>query len=77
LINAALATKHVQEKPKPFVLQTGLDDFYARYQVNCYTKEINRIPAIYTQLYEKIQDGFQAAGIDLTAPHYEISKQVK
>jgi len=77
LINAALATDHVQKKPKPFVLQTGLDDFYARYQINCYTKEIDRVSRIYTQLYENIQDGFAEAGIDMTAPHYEISVQKK
>ena len=77
LIQAALATKYVQKTPKPFVLQTGLDDFYARYQINCYTKEIDRIPAIYTELYENIQNGFNEAGLDMTAPHYEVSTTVK
>jgi small-conductance mechanosensitive channel len=57
LIKAALATDYIQKKPKPFVLQTGLDDFYARYQINCYTKEVDRVPAIYTQLHENIQNG--------------------
>jgi small-conductance mechanosensitive channel len=74
LIAAALATDHVQKRPKPFVLQTALDDFYARYQINCYTKEVDKVPAIYTMLYENIQNGFKEAGIDMTAPHYEISK---
>jgi small-conductance mechanosensitive channel len=73
LINAALATDYVQKTPKPFVLQVGLDDFYARYQINCYTKEVQRIPAIYAQLFEKIQSGFREAGLDLTSPHFEIS----
>jgi small-conductance mechanosensitive channel len=72
LINAALATDYVQKEPMPFVLQTGLDDFYARYQINCYTKEMERVPRIYTQLYENIQNGFREAGIDMTAPHYEV-----
>ena len=75
LINAALATDYVQKKPKPFVLQMGLDDFYARYQINCYTKEVKSIPAIYAQLFEKIQNGFSEAGLDLTSPHFEISIQ--
>ena len=75
LIKAALSTDHVQKKPKPFVLQTGLDDFYARYQINCYTKEVDRVPAIYAQLYENIQIGFREAGIDMTAAHYEVSLQ--
>ena len=75
LIQAALATDYVLKNPKPFVLQTGLDDFYARYQINCYTKEVDKVPRIYTQLYENIQDGFRNAGLDLTSAHYEIIVQ--
>jgi small-conductance mechanosensitive channel len=73
LINAAIETNYVLKKPKPFVLQTSLDDFYARYQINCYTKEVDRIPNIYAQLYENIQNKFNEAGIDLTSPYFEIS----
>jgi small-conductance mechanosensitive channel len=73
LIKAALVTHYVQKKPKPFVLQTSLDDFYARYQINCYTKEVEKVPAIYTMLYENIQNGFREAGLDMTASHYEVS----
>jgi small-conductance mechanosensitive channel len=73
LINAALATNYVLKKPKPFVLQTALDDFYARYQINCYTKEVDMVPRIYAELYENIQNGFHEAGLDMTTPHYEIS----
>ncbi|MCL2270003.1 MAG: mechanosensitive ion channel family protein [Treponema sp.] len=73
LINAAQATDHVLKKPKPFVLQTGLDDFYACYQVNCYTKAVGMVPRIYTQLYENIQDGFREAGLDMTSPHYKVA----
>jgi len=76
LINAALATEHVLKNPKPYVLQTGLDDFYARYQINCYTKEIDRVPMIYTRLHENIQNGFRDAGIDMTVSHYRVSRQV-
>jgi small-conductance mechanosensitive channel len=72
LINAALITSHVQKSPKPFVLQTAMDDFYARYQINCYTKAVDKVPAIYAQLYENIQNGFHDAGIDMTAAHYEV-----
>jgi small-conductance mechanosensitive channel len=73
LIKAALETNYVLKKPKPFVLQTSLDDFYARYQINCYTKEVDRVPNLYAQLYENIQNGFNEAGIDLTSPYFEIS----
>ncbi|MDR0584640.1 MAG: mechanosensitive ion channel family protein [Treponema sp.] len=74
LIKAALATDYVQKNPKPFVLQTAMDDFYAHYQINCYTKEVDKVPAIYAQLYENIQNGFHGAGIDMTAAHYQINR---
>jgi len=77
LINAALETDQVLKKPKPFVLQTGLDDFYARYQINCYTKAVGIVPKIYAQLYENIQNGFSAAGLDMTSPHYEVAVMKK
>jgi small-conductance mechanosensitive channel len=73
LIDAAMRTSHVLENPKPFVLQTAMDDFYATYQINLYTKDVARVPAIYSQLYENIQNSFHAAGIDMTAAHYRIN----
>jgi len=72
LINAALETDYVQKKPKPFVLQTKLDDFYTRYQINCYTKEVSKVPLIYSLLYQNIQNGFREAKLDMTAPHFGI-----
>jgi small-conductance mechanosensitive channel len=72
LIASALATPNTMKSPKPFVLQTALDDNYARYEINVYTKEVSRVPAIYSQLYQNLQDGFAEAHIDLTAPAYSI-----
>ena len=77
LINAALETDFVQKSPKPFVLQTKFDDFYACYQINCYTKEVSKLPRIYTLLYENIQNGFREAGLDMTAAHYRIITKEK
>jgi small-conductance mechanosensitive channel len=72
LITAALKTANVLSKPKPYVLQTALDDYYARYQINLFTKEADKTPAIYSELYQNLQDGFKEAGIDLTAPSYHV-----
>ncbi|MDR1972730.1 MAG: mechanosensitive ion channel family protein [Treponema sp.] len=73
LINAALSTEHVLKRPKPFVLQTAMDDFYAAYQINCYIKDVDRVPRIYSELYQNIQNGFHAAGLDMTAPHFRVN----
>ena len=70
LISAATKTPHLQETPKPFVLQSSLDDFYATYELNVYTKEIERVMLIYSLLYQNIQDEFKNAGISMFAPHF-------
>jgi small-conductance mechanosensitive channel len=72
LLGAAKKTAFTEEKPGPYVLQTALDDFYARYQINLYTKAVEKVPAIYSELYQNLQDGFSEAGISLTAPAYQI-----
>ncbi|MCL1928563.1 MAG: mechanosensitive ion channel family protein [Treponema sp.] len=73
LVNAALKTKHILDDPKPFVLQTALEDFYARYQINAYTKTVDLVPSIYSELFENIQNGFKEAGLDMTAAHFRIN----
>lgn len=72
LIGAALKTANTEKKPKPFVLQTALDNYYAEYQINVYTKAVELVPAIYSDLFHNIQDGFREANIDLTTPMYSV-----
>lgn len=70
LIEAALKTDMTEKEPKPFVLQTSLDDFFVSYQINVYTKMPTRQPLIYSSLHQNIQDSFNAAGIEIMSPHY-------
>jgi len=70
LIDAAVKTEMTEKEPKPFVLQTSLDDFYVSYQINVYTKEPTKQPRIYSSLHQNIQDSFNAAGIEIMSPHY-------
>lgn len=73
LINAALKTEHVLQEPKPFVLNTSLDDFYVSYQINIYTKEAGLQNSIYSDLHQNIQDACREAGIEMIAPAYQKS----
>lgn len=75
LIDAALKTDLIEKEPKPFVLQTSLDDFYVSYQINVYTKEPNKQPRIYSSLHQNIQDSFNAAGIEIMSPHYTALRE--
>jgi small-conductance mechanosensitive channel len=72
LLTAARQTKYIEKTPEPFVNQRALEDFYGRYELNAFTKNVDRQPRIYSQLYENIQNGFKKAGVDLTAPHFQI-----
>lgn len=71
LANAATDTIYIINNPKPFVLQTSLDDFYVSYQVNAYTKEPSKQAEIYSSLHQNIQDKFNEAGVEIMSPHYK------
>lgn len=70
LLQAASKTPNLLSDPKPFVLQTALDDSYVRYQINGYTKVENEMPRIYSDLYKNVMEVFNEAGIDIVSPHY-------
>ena len=70
LINAALATRDILSDPKPFVLQTSLDDYYVSYELNAYTHIPERMAMIYSELHQNIQDWFNEAGIEIMSPGY-------
>jgi small-conductance mechanosensitive channel len=70
LIDAALACDHILKDPRPFVLQTALDDFYVHYQINAYTAQPRVMAQTYSDLHEKIQDKFNAAGVEIMSSHY-------
>ncbi len=48
LIAAALATEHIVPDPKPFVLQTSLNDFHVSYELNAYTRTPSKKVLIYS-----------------------------
>src|SRR5262249_7356497 len=70
LINAALSTEDILPSPRPFVLESSLDDFYVSYELNAFTANPHNRQAIYSQLHQNIQDHFNAAGIEINSPHY-------
>jgi small-conductance mechanosensitive channel len=72
LIDAALKTELALRDPKPFVLQTSLDDFYVSYQINAYIRETNLQAVIYSNLHQNIQDVCNERGIEILSPHYFV-----
>jgi small-conductance mechanosensitive channel len=74
LIDAATKTDLVLQQPKPFVLQTSLDDFYVSYEINAYIKEPNKQALIYSMLHQNIQDICNERGIEIMSPHYRAAR---
>lgn len=70
LINAARSTPGVLEHPKPFVLETELQDYYPCYQINAYIKDADKLAQISSDLHQNIQDFFNEAGVEIMSPHY-------
>jgi small-conductance mechanosensitive channel len=75
LIEAAQKTNLIELNPKPFVLQTSLDDFYVSYQLNAYTKHPGSAAKIYSELHAHIQDLFAEANVEIMSPHYQANRE--
>ncbi len=74
LIEAAQRTQLILEEPKPFVLQTSLNDFYVSYEINAYTRNPNQQALIYSDLHSHIQDCCNERGIEIMSPHYMAAR---
>ena len=74
LINAARMTPGVLEDPKPFVLETELQDYYPCYQINAYIKDADGMAVIKSELHRNIQDVFNEAGVEIMSPHYVATR---
>lgn len=70
LISAALATERILGEPRPFVLQTALNDFYVTYELNAYTDAPHAMAQTYSDLHRNIQDAFNQGGVEIMSPHY-------
>jgi small-conductance mechanosensitive channel len=70
LIRAADKTADILKDPRPFVLQTSLDDFFVSYQINAVTDQPNQMARIYSELHQNIQDAFNEEGIEIMSAHY-------
>ncbi|MEO0539825.1 MAG: mechanosensitive ion channel family protein [Cyanobacteria bacterium P01_A01_bin.105] len=74
LLAAAEATEMILTEPKPFVLQTSLDDFYVSYELNVYTHRPASMAKIYSAMHQNIQDQCNEAGIEILSPHYRAAR---
>ena len=70
LLLAAERTPDVLREPAPYILQTGLSDFYVKYELNVYVAVPQQMPTVYANLHRNIQDAFNEYGVQIMSPHY-------
>ena len=73
LLEAARRTRGILADPAPYVVQTGLSDFYVEYRLVGYAGgEVSRPrPEVLGELHANIQDVFNEHGVQIMSPHYE------
>jgi small-conductance mechanosensitive channel len=71
LLLAAERTGGLKQDPPPFVLQQLLGDFAVNYELNVYSDQEHRMPALYSELHANIQDVFNEHGVQIMSPAYE------
>lgn len=74
LTEAALRVSGVLEHPAPFVRQTRLGDFAVGYELNAHIATPIDMPRIRGDLHAAIQDAFNAAGIEIMSPTFEVKR---
>ncbi len=72
LLLAAERTPGLLREPKPFILQTSLDDFYVSYELNVYCDTPLKMVEHYSELHKNIQDAFNEYGVQIMSPNYRF-----
>ena len=70
LLRAAAQTPGIRREPKPFVLQTGLQDYYVEYTLLVSLERQDARPFTMAALHANIQDQFNEYGVQIMSPHY-------
>jgi small-conductance mechanosensitive channel len=72
LLEAARETVGIRADPAPYVLQRALDDFYVQYELVAVVENPVDRPVVASALHGRIQDGFNAAGLQIMSPHFAL-----
>lgn len=74
LTDAARTVDGVLADPPPFARQLALGDFAVTYELNACIQDPLQMPRIMSDLHAAIQDAFNAAGIEIMSPTFEVRR---
>ena len=72
MIEAADRSPLINKERKPFVLQTALNDYHISYQLNAFTEHADKIPGVYSELHQNIQQIFAENKIEIMSPGFTV-----
>ncbi len=75
LLEAAANTPGLQKQPEPFVRQKALSDFHVEYELGAHIAEPLHRGRVLSELHARIQDAFNAAGVQIMSPSYEADPE--
>lgn len=70
LLSAASRCERVRKEPKPFVIQTALNDWYVEYRLLVSIDVPAHKLLALSELHQLIQDEFAAAHVQIMSPHF-------
>jgi small-conductance mechanosensitive channel len=74
---AASRTPDILQAPRPYVLETGLADFYVVYQLCAAIAKPTDRPFVLSRLHAEIQDAFNEFGVQIMSPNFEAQPDAK
>lgn len=72
MLEAANRCSLINQDKKPFVLQTSLNDYHISYQLNAYTGHVDKMPAVYSELHQNLQQVFSEYQVEIMSPGFTV-----
>lgn len=72
LKNSAKASALINHNKEAFVLQNALNDYHISYELNAYTEHADRLPRVYSELHQNIQNEFAKNGVEIMSPGFHV-----
>lgn len=75
LKKAAHQSSLINQDKEPFVLQTALNDYHISYELNAYTEHAAKLPRVYSELHQNIQEVFAKNKVEIMSPGFHVVRQ--
>lgn len=75
LKKAAAQSSLINQEKEAFVLQTALNDYHISYELNAFTEHASKLPRVYSELHQNIQEVFAKNKVEIMSPGFHVVRQ--